>query len=170
MTKDPTAAVIENIQRLYGADEKAQKLFEVLAGRKKARKAMSIDQMAHTLGLSRGEAVAFSRVLESEGCGEFKMGRRGMKSRFIWAFNPISLGKAAVGEDDELEAIEEMDDLEDIDTEIEDEEIDLNVAAPNGAPYSAKVAVPTLTLSQAREAVAQSLGIPLSAVEITIKF
>lgn len=165
MTNGVSDVVIKNIKMLYEKNEDAKNLFERLAGRSQARKALTLDRLAYLLGLSRGEAVAFARLLEENGCGDFKMGRRGQKSRFIWAFNPISLGKAAAGEDEELQ---EIDDVEDIDSDVE-EVGDVEDVVAMSSQTSSLLASSKITISEARQMLAASLGVPINCVEITIR-
>lgn len=134
---------------LYKMNENARNLFDLNAKRERDASSTSIDSLTWKLKISRGEAVALARDLESAGCGEFKNGRRGSPSRLEWAYSCILLGKAAAGEQVQLEEPEDPQD--------EDFEIVSDIGDAG------------LTISEAKSAIAVRLGIAPSQIEITIK-
>lgn len=136
------------IASLYKKNELARTLFDLNAKRSRDARTASVDSLAWKLKISRGEAVALARELEEAGCGSFKNGRRGSKSRLEWAYSCILLGKAAAGEQVQLEEPEDPQD---------DEE-------ESGPDYSAG-----LTIAEAKSAIAARLGISPSQIEISIK-
>src|SRR6266540_1057649 len=97
------------VKDLYEVDTNAAKLFDWLAERKRASAATSIESIAWKVGITRWEAVALARQLDEAGCGQFKNGRRGSKSRIEWTYNCIQLGKAASGESVAIERTSELD-------------------------------------------------------------
>jgi hypothetical protein len=99
------------------------------------------------LEINRGDAVALARALEIAGCGEFKVGRRGAPSRFVWSYSCIGLGKAAAGEPIALEQAENPQDDEEEET--------------GSTPE-------VLTIAQAKAALARSSGISIDQIEIKI--
>ena len=140
--------VKKSISSLYKKNEIARRLFDLIAKRSRDARATSVDSLAWKLAISRGEAVGLARELEEAGCGSFKNGRRGSKSRFEWAYSCILLGKAAAGEHVQLEEPEDPQDEED----------------EAGPDHSAG-----LTIAEAKSAIAARLGISTSQIEITIK-
>lgn len=57
----------------------------------------------------RGDAVEMFKRFEDLGCGKFVSGRRGKQSRFAWSASIVSVGRAAVGEQQVVAAIPETD-------------------------------------------------------------
>lgn len=146
MNKNPANEVIKAIRELYNENPIAQQLFDINAERERDASSSSLDVISRKLDISRGDAVALARALEIAGCGEFKVGRRGAPSRFEWAYSCIGLGKAAAGEPIALEQAEDPQD---------DEE---EVSAVSSS----------LTIAQAKAALARSLGISVDQIEIRI--
>jgi hypothetical protein len=155
MTDDFDDKIVSNIRDLYKSEENAKTLFDWLASRSKDMWTTSIDTLTRKLDVYRGEAVSLARALEEAGCGEFVVGRRGAPSRFKWEFSTISLGKAAAGEEQRLEAPESPVDEEDIGSVTE-------------APPPPQAVAP-MTITQAKEALALTFGVSASSIEITIK-
>lgn len=157
MNNEFTREIVEKIRRLYTSEPAAQVLFDWTAQRTKDATSTSIARLSHQLGISRGETVALARQLEEAGCGRFVVGRHGQKSRFAWSFSCISLGQAASGESTEIEK------PDDPLPEDEDE---------NGRDEITQTAAQLplkLSLPQAKDALANYLGIPASSIEITIR-
>jgi hypothetical protein len=154
MVKLPSSDVIKKIQALYKSNGDARAFLDRAAGRLRDSSASSIDLISRSLGISRGEAVALAKALESAGAGQFVVGRRGSKSRFVWSFSCISLGRIAAGEEAELEAP--------TNPEPEDEEEEL-VMNDDQKPQS------KLTIADAKRLLAASLGVHESNVEIVIR-
>ncbi len=152
MTKDFAKEVIDGIMALYKNDPHARQYFDLIADRERDASATSIDRISWLLGITRGEAVALARRLEDAKCGEFVVGRRGQKSRFVWEYSCISLGKAAAGETSNLEQPENP-------LPEAEEETGIPAIAP----------VSQLTIIQAKEALAASLGVPVANIEITVR-
>ena len=158
MTEDFTAETIKAIRNLYKTDTSAQSLFDWTASRERDASSTSIDRICHILQLSRGDAVALARHLEEAGCGEFVVGRRGQKSRFRWRYSCISLGHAASGETSELEEAENP---------VPDNEEDVIDAGPGNATETSPLA--GITISEAKAALAKSLGVSPSDIEIVVR-
>ncbi len=153
MTTNMDQKVITAVRALYKKDDAARRLFDQCAERERDASATSIDRLTYLLGISRAEALALAQRLGEAGCGEFVMGRRGHKSRFVWGYSCISLGQVAAGETAELEKAE--------DPLPESEEDRVPVEAPVGASR--------LSIQDAKRALSQSLGVPESAIEILIR-
>lgn len=164
MTNDVSSPkVLTAIRRLYKENATAQALFDWVASRQRDASSTTITRLSSQLGISRGEAVVLARQLETAGCGDYVVGRRGSKSRFEWAFSCISLGQAAAGEDDELEEVANPVP----DSEEEAGEDGEAIAAPAGAVTDAVVA--HLTIARAKQGLALSLGVPITNIEIIIR-
>lgn len=150
MTSDIDKGILEKIRTLYKQDEIARRFFDQCASRERDASATSIDRMTYLLGISREEAVGLAQKLESTGCGEFIVGRRGYKSRFTWSYSCISVGQAAAGETAQLEPTENPE--------------------PEGEDQLGReVNVPAMTIQDAKRALSVSLGVPESAIEILIR-
>jgi predicted transcriptional regulator len=147
MNIDVKEGVKRAIVKLYKQNKHAARLFDLNAERTRDASYTSVDAIAWKLEINRWEAVALARQLEEAGCGQFKNGRRGSKSRFEWAYSCILLGKAAAGEQVQLEEPEDPQ---------EDEE------KPTDG-------VSGMTIAEAKSAIASRLGISTSQIEIIIK-
>jgi hypothetical protein len=150
MTLDFSHATVLNVQKLYRHDKQARAMLDWCAQRSRDATSTSIDIISYRIDISRGDAVALARKLHDAGCGEFVVGRRGSKSRFVWAYSCIAIGQVASGETSTLEKPEnpEPEDLDEV---------------------SDKMSSLSLTIPQAKHALANSLGIPVSSIEISIK-
>jgi biotin operon repressor len=150
MTSDPAEDVLDAIRALYGQNPHAQEFFDLNAQRERDANATSLDVISRKLNISRGDAVALARQLEDTGCGHFRVGRRGAKSRFEWAYSCVGLGKAAAGEPIQLESAENPQEEEEEEEEVE--------TVGKG-----------MTIAEAKSALAARLGISVSQIEIIIK-
>jgi hypothetical protein len=162
MNKNVNEGVKTAIQALYKENTYAEKLFDWFANRSRASRATSIDSIAWNLEISRWEAVALARRLEEAGCGQFKNGRRGSKSRIEWTYNCILLGKAATGEAVSLERTSELD-LSDL----EDDDEGLDVDEANGTRETVSIGE---MIAEAKRKLAERAGLSVSQIEIQIKF
>ena len=159
MNKDIKREELEAVRALYDQDEGARALFDSLAERERDASATSIETMSRITTLSRGSSVALARALAEAGCGEFVVGRRKQKSRFIWMYSCISLGRAAAGESTNIE--EPQDPAQ--------EEEEYTRSAPEldqtTAPRNPILAI----ITKAKEQIAADLGVLVSSIEITIR-
>lgn len=119
MNAAPKAKLVTNLQALYKKDEVARRLFDNLASRQKDRRITLASRAATLAGASHGEVLNLLRKLDELGAGEFKVGRRGSKTRIEWLYSQRGLGQAAQGAAVQPEGIEEIDpaELEDIEGE-----------------------------------------------------
>ncbi len=160
MTNDLAKDVVEAIRALYSSDERAQALFDALAKRRRDASATSIDNLSNTLNIARGDAVALARALEETGCGQFIVGRRGQRSRFEWEYSCISLGRAAAGESADLEKA--VDPVPEVDEEPQQSEVGI-------VPNQPSPAMKPVTIPEAKQLLAFSLGVSIANIEITVK-
>jgi hypothetical protein len=105
---------IEKLKRLYNSDTTAQRFLEHAASRQRNQSETNVDRALQILrndghDVTRQQIISMFQGLEDCGCGQFVAGRRGWPSRFIWATAMISVGRAATGEQEEVEQLgEEM--------------------------------------------------------------
>jgi hypothetical protein len=88
------------LRRLYQSNNNAKALMDYLADREKGRKELVFDRAMTLLqseGVTRSRLREVFRRLEKLGFGEFKVGRRGHKTRFEWHRNLIELAHEAQG-------------------------------------------------------------------------
>ena len=154
MVKSPSTDVVKKIQGLYKNNDNARRFLDAAARRLRDASASSIDLISRSLGISRGEAVSLAKALEGAGAGQFVVGRRGSRSRFVWAFSCISLGRIAAGEEAELE--------EPTDPEPEDN-------ADEAAATVEFSSAGKLTIADAKRIMATSLGVPETSIEILVR-
>jgi hypothetical protein len=148
MNKNVAAGVVDSVREMYKEDEGAQKLFDHIARRKRDFHFTSADAISQITGYSYERSITLARDLEAIGCGTFYTGRRGHKTRIQWAYSCKQIGIAARGEAATIAAPQDA---------IPEEE-DRTVL-----PES------SLTITQAKELLAASLGINPDQVEITIR-
>lgn len=145
--------VISNIRALYRENEWACRLFDRLAARKRDTAETKIASLISQFNASLPDATALAKELQDAGCGSYIVGRRGGESRFRWDYSAISVGRVASGQSDELVGLGADEDAE------EEEEVQ---------PAAAELPL-TLTIPQAKEALARTLNIRPDQIEITIK-
>ena len=93
----------------------AREFFADLARRERNYRVTTVDRAATITGAERNEVEEMFRELETCGVGRY-MNRRGRgKGRFIWSVPMINVGRAAFGEEADLEPFTE-------DLEIDEEE------------------------------------------------
>src|ERR1700736_806415 len=104
-----TASIVDinRLRSAYESHDDFKQLFDYLAGRHKNSKETKPERLLGIGGrrIDRPAAIKFFRLLESAGCGKYIAGRRGHQSRFSWAVDLTSVGKAASGYADVVEDI-----------------------------------------------------------------
>jgi hypothetical protein len=145
MTYNPEDEVIKAVRWLYANNPLARQLFDLNAQRERDARSTSIEVLERKLDIDRSDAIALARELDEAGCGVFKRGRRGWSSRLEWNYSCIGLGKAAAGEQIALGRPE----LPQDDEEAEEAE--------------------SMTIYEAKAALAQSLGVSVDQIEIHIR-
>jgi hypothetical protein len=147
-------SLAEALVELYNENDVAKAFFDVAAKRKNDSAEMSIDRMSAMTGFSRVETVDFARKLKEIGAGNFILGRKGAKSRFLWDFSLKSLGLAASGKSSKIELI---------DSELLEDARDQITHASGGSSDQ------PITISEAKKLLAKSFGVDPEAIEIIIK-
>lgn len=156
MTKIPSADVIRKVQTLYKENQDAARLFDGLAGRSRDASVTTIDNVARTLGMYRGDAIALAKAIAETGCAEYSVGRRGSKTRLIWSYSCISVGQAAAGEATTLEDI--------TDPEPEDESMERETSVHrDSAPHK------FLSIAEAKSGLALTFGVLETQIDIVIR-
>ena len=154
----PSNAVIKKVQKLYQSNQTAQRFFDGLALRLRDATATNVDLMARSLGISRGDAVSLGRAIHDTGAAELFLGRRGGKTRLVWEYSCISIGKAASGESSDLEAPENP---------MTDDEEEATESALQAV--GSGVANPRFSIKDAKRMLSEALGVDESSIEIVIK-
>jgi hypothetical protein len=99
-----------DLRKLYDNNETARRVFDHFARRTYNATETKTDRLLALLNsngqiVSRGELISLFRQLEKLGYGQYIAGRHGHPSRFIWKVSIVSVGQAAAGESQNVEAI-----------------------------------------------------------------
>ena len=94
---------VAGLRDLYAQSAVARAFLDHAAQRERDWSETSVERtltILNTQGsdVSRGEVVSLFKHLEELGCGQFIIGRRGKPSRIAWSASIVSVGRAAVGE------------------------------------------------------------------------
>jgi len=113
-----------DIRNLTSSSTVAQAFFEQLAGRVKNYRVTTVDHAIRlTGGSSRKQVVDLFKKMEELGLGHFIVGRRNGTSRFEWSVGMVETGQAALGESEDIEAIDESElEIAEMSEEEEEEE------------------------------------------------
>lgn len=110
----------ENLKKIYRSNEAAKALLDTFVTRKRDVAETRVHRAAQLAGTDYDEMLQALRELAQAGAGEFKVGRKGAKSRIVWEYGVRSLAAAALGEGvpikldlEELSDSEEADEAED---------------------------------------------------------
>jgi hypothetical protein len=109
--------LVVGLRGLYVNNDVAKRLFDNFATRKKDMRVTPVARAAYLADATQGEMVALFRALDELGAGEFKLGRRGSKTRIEWLYSQCSLGQVAQGAASHPESIDPTD-FEEDDTEL----------------------------------------------------
>lgn len=105
---------VKELRRLYSESGCAKAVLDHAAARKKNSARTDVDRLEIVLRqeggkFSRREIIGSLKSLEDLRCGSFIIGRRGQPSRFAWAVEMIGLGRAAQGEQTDVEVLDVVD-------------------------------------------------------------
>ncbi|MBI5385398.1 MAG: restriction endonuclease [Verrucomicrobia bacterium] len=94
---------IEGLRQLYWSSANAQALLDHCANRTKNQTETKVDRVLLLLSqeghaVRREDLIEVFRKLEVLGYGNFKLGRKGRQTRFIWSFEMVSVGREAAAE------------------------------------------------------------------------
>ncbi|MBS7743526.1 MULTISPECIES: hypothetical protein [unclassified Chelatococcus] len=139
----------EEIQAHYDNDLAFRSIIDWLAGLGKKEREISVDQATAGAGLLQAEVFRCFRILDQLGYGRLMLGRRGHHSRFIGHGDLSKIGgMARIGQEKG------------------------GAVNPGPLPTGSLTIVPgpgCLTIGQAKELLAASLGVPENAIEIIIR-
>lgn len=85
------------LRELHRSLPAAQKLIAMLAEQDSPAEWVTVDEL-EALDVGRRNAIDLLRALEEHGVGEFRVGRKGHPSRFVWAIDPRQLVMRLRGE------------------------------------------------------------------------
>ncbi len=94
---------VEGLRELYNQNAVARAFLDHAAQRERDWSETSVDRALGILKeleaeATRADVVGLFQRLEYLGCGKFITGRRGKPSRIAWSVSIVSVGRAAVGE------------------------------------------------------------------------
>lgn len=122
MVKNVGLALCDSLKAVYGKNETAKALLDTFAMRKRDVAETTVHRAAQLAGVDYNEMLRALREIAEAGAGEFKVGRKGAKSRIEWEYGVRSLAAAARGEGRPVKLDrEELDDIEEVET-VEDSE------------------------------------------------
>ena len=101
----------QRLRDLANNDPCARAFLELAARRERNQNVTNVERALTNLqnaghDFSRAQLIFVFRALDELECGNFKAGRRGWPSRFEWTTQIISVGRAAIGEQEDVEQIE----------------------------------------------------------------
>ncbi|OOV86158.1 hypothetical protein [Oceanospirillum linum] len=104
----------EYLQSIYDSSEAVQAICDQMASRERNQNETLLHRMIYHLecdgyDFKKSEVIAAFRSLESAECGKYVEGRRGWKSRFVWAVKSSKIAEVASGEADEDDIADEPD-------------------------------------------------------------
>lgn len=98
---------IQELHKLYQIED-AKLVLDWMAGRAKNSFETLLDKLVETVSLERVAAISVLRKFEDIGLGKLIIGRRGSKTRFIWAVGLVTAGQTAQGKMNILETLPEI--------------------------------------------------------------
>lgn len=106
------------LKTLYSSGPAAMAILDDFGARQRNQQITKLDQLLWRLSsagkeVSRSEAINVLRKLDEAGCGRFLTGRKGHATRFEWTYDLVSVAKVAMGEEQDVEAIQPSEDLDD---------------------------------------------------------
>ncbi|WP_131114263.1 hypothetical protein [Lichenihabitans psoromatis] len=152
------------LRRLYEHEMGARECFDVLASYANRITASSVDTIRDYSGQPYERVMTLMKHLAKLELGDFRIGRHGKKTRFIWAYSPRSIGEVAQGKNTELDSYEGNEPAE------EEEKPELGLRhgrapgdmALSGTGYAEVIA-------SAKQLLAERLNLKLEQIDITIR-
>ena len=101
----------EQLRQLVNNDPCARAFLEHASRRERNQNTTIVDRAETNLAnaghqFTRQQVYGVFKALDDLNCGKLTIGRRGWPTRFEWSTGIISVGKAAIGEQDNVEEIE----------------------------------------------------------------
>jgi hypothetical protein len=156
MNKNIEDHKVEELREFYQVSTTARAVFDWAASRTNDAIETTLDVIERKTGMARAEAVEFARRIDNLGCGDFKVGRKGAKSRIRWAYSLKSMGEAAQGR---------VDTLAEVDPDVAEDAADQQ-SSNGGEVVDGEAA---LTIPEAKKRLGLAFGVAPEAVEITIR-
>jgi hypothetical protein len=104
---------VKKLREFYQRSAPARALLDDFAARERNRTETKVDNLRYiqveSRPITRGEIIEVFQELQKLGCGSFVVGRKGHSSRFQWRLGLPSVGKAAAGEEIQLDVVSEED-------------------------------------------------------------
>ena len=142
---------IDDLRAYYESGGLFRDFCDWAASRKNDARWTTTDRLQSVLHAENRSVVQLLKELERLGCGRFVVGRRGHKSRIEWYFSLRSIGAVSRGE---------REDIEEADPELEADGVAFEGAESNFAS----------AIFEAKEALANRLGLKPEAIEISVRF
>lgn len=102
---------VKTLKALYASDPAAKAILDEFASRQRNQQATKLEQLRYRLnnagvGVAKSDVIRILRKLDELGCGDFRTGRKGHPTRFLWKYDLVSVGKAAAGGTQAIEEIQ----------------------------------------------------------------
>lgn len=162
MNKSYSQDIISAVRSIYKKNDHAQRLFDNLAERQRNPSNTTVERIAAIIEGNRWEAISLAKEIAETGCAQFAKGRAPNKTRLVWKYGCVGLAKIAMGQNVELTPPPATD--TELDLEEDEEYIQSNDPSPS--PIESVI---RLTIPEAKEALARTLGILPEQIEILIK-
>jgi hypothetical protein len=94
----------QELRDLYKKGQGRRELFDVWATYTKRISETPADRAMGLTGMSYDAVITLFKELDGLGIGTFKLGRKGGKTRIVWNYAPRTVGEAAKGVSNQLEA------------------------------------------------------------------
>jgi hypothetical protein len=102
---------VSKLRELYAKSAAARAILDHFAKRERDWHATGVDRLQSVVAsegtpISRADVIQVLQELDATGCGNFVVGRRGKKSRFVWHVGMVSVGRLAAGESVPVDPLE----------------------------------------------------------------
>lgn len=158
MDRDGAMSAVDELRKLYKQGMGWKEFFDSIASYQRPMPELTAERAVEKSGLAHETIVAGFKQLAELDIGEFKYGRRGGKTRMIWNYSPGSVGRVAQGVQNELESYSD-------DEEVMLDEPDFE--ADEGELTAARMSA---LIEQAKQRLAEQLGIEPKRIEIAIRW
>lgn len=151
-------STVDELRVLYKQGMGWKEFFDSIASYQKPMAELTAERAVEKSGLAHETIVTGFKQLAELEIGEFKYGRRGGKTRILWNYSPGSVGRVAQGLQNELESYSE------------DEQVVLDEPDPEADEGELTAARMSVMIEQAKQRLAQQLGIDAKRIEIAIRW
>lgn len=98
MNKSIDSPIVSRLREIYEEDDIARRFCDWAALRGRDASETAVYRAAEMCHVAYGDMLKLFRVFDEIGLGTFKEGRKGYKTRIVWGYSLISVGKAGKGE------------------------------------------------------------------------